>query len=1197
MSGYLLIPMNLQALWVRKPADPSVDFLYDLVPVPRTKEALPNWYGRPNYSFSFEKSKLEPALRPGVHLHWALPEALTHAHYHERKKPEQLYIPNRWLVLRMWHRESNPTISSRGWIVESDFVSDDDKLGGVPFLVSSPPPDVKPEVKFVGRTLPLEGWKEDTAAKRLELKSFGWGDPSFAAYYPACRSVLGFHDSLAELSKDVEEADPLTYLVIGWYADKTRDPLDRRSWPKTIENSGERLTGLRWSCSDLANDTLPDETLCHGVVVSLKGRDKSQSFPERFSGEKPVAIAIGGSPDDALAALLAPNKVAALQQVLRAFLYGQADELRDNDQLGELLHRQTFNATPGGERWTLEPPAPSSDADSTPLPPSPTLLGLLDKLNEAQRNLDRHLRKIESLRWQLFACWAAWASKQRQRAPRSVMDSAIQELTNAKVEKIPLSELTREFPGLTKELSYQELVERCKKDVEAALATEKTRLKVAKSTMPAFLQPKDPFVLLTGEHLNAFDRTRPQRPVEDAARVLQCRLVNDVVSAVKQSGTVSTQASAAKCFDLNFSDRAKNVLGDALADVGHKLALEALLFDPNCASLIHSKEKNLNIALLKELQEDLNKPSKSNSGTTISWEGQTPDPLGISRWNGTNPWLPVYLLWQASWEYTHPKDSDYSRLLEDGWELDAKLLEGDLVPKLEDRQMQHESASQLEGATIISVISGRQLAGNLTKFGRSRSLTVEAQMSKIEDTSVLGQSLGGFNDLLLRQTAGLCLPPLDPTDKTGKTVDAAVWKDAMCEGSLPLLPSASRLLPLRAGNLMLKNLYLVDAFGQIYKLIDEEKPPTSKPTITASPSLHPRIGGYDASLSPRLAQPARLNFDWQPAGTDAYGPVCGWLVPNFLEKSFAVFSASGAALGALESVLQAEGEKTINSPVKFKWSKVPGSTRDIADIVNTHLRGFAKLIEGFSAEEGTVFLELIDLILRKSEERRAPEDPRLSVLLGRPLAVVQASLSLELQGLPAGYWKTDSPWKFETEGFEKLRVPVRLGGMNLRADGLIAYLRNGVFSPSDGATRRLSNSNHIKYDQKLDISCADSSPLTLTLLMDASARVHATTGILPRHSIELPPEVGKAASRIEDVYFNVAPVLGSRPKHQQQPNGDKPPVVMPRPSDAFGRWSWATRHTVGWRDIQPADDRARFAEDLALSEGWLKLSLRPEKKA
>ncbi len=51
---------------------------------------------------------------------------------------------------------------------------------------------------------------------------------------------------------------------------------------------------------------------------------------------------------------------------------------------------------------------------------------------------------------------------------------------------------------------------------------------------------------------------------------------------------------------------------------------------------------------------------------------------------------------------------------------------------------------------------------------------------------------------------------------------------------------------------------------------------------------------------------------------------------------------------------------------------------------------------------------------------------------------------------------------------------------------------------------------------------------------------------------------------------------------------------MPRPSDAFGQWSWATRPdlaTPTWHEIQAADDLARFAENLALTEGWLRLRL------
>ena len=75
------------------------------------------------------------------------------------------------------------------------------------------------------------------------------------------------------------------------------------------------------------------------------------------------------------------------------------------------------------------------------------------------------------------------------------------------------------------------------------------------------------------------------------------------------------------------------------------------------------------------------------------------------------------------------------------------------------------------------------------------------------------------------------------------------------------------------------------------------------------------------------------------------------------------------------------------------------------------------------------------------------------------------------------------------------------------------------------------------------------------------------------------------ASLIEEFYVGVAPVLGERTRTSaSQP-------TMPRPSDAFGQWSWATRPDITantWREIRPADDRARFTDGLALTEGWLR---------
>jgi hypothetical protein len=1229
MSEYLLVPTNVQAFVVGSPGD---DRLYDLAPVPRTEEDIASWYVDRKYSFSFGSSKLLQELDPGIHLHWALPAALMHSHHEGGKEPEQPCIPNRWLVLRMWHAADNRNISWKAWVIESDYVSLDAASGGTPFFFFETDPPVELNGKhcgYVGRTVPLEGWQETHEKYRFELKSFGWGDPSFAAYYPACKGVLGFHDTLEGL----KQGYLLTYLVIGWYSDPARDPLHRinqttwqanhgyavgdivtptkpnghqyrvtkagtsgsvePSWPETgevcngpvifAENGADVLATLGWSCSNLDSATLAQRTLCHGGVVGVKWQGRNEKYLTSPVGTS-ATVAIGGSAAEAFAALLASDQKQvsdqkSLQQVLCAFQHGQATQVSEMYELGDLLHRHGFGAVPGGKLWSIEPvdPPPATPGDtppgakSSPPPMSANVQNLLRKLNEVQQALDRQARKVESLRSRLFACWATWASKQTGPPPRPSRDSV------NSAEK----ELEKVTDGLRQ---YEDTVTACRNEVTNALAAEETGMQLAESTMPPFLHPKEPFVVLTSDNLVGVDRAHAQRPEKDADGSLHCRLAKDVVTGVSQRGTISKELSARNCFMLDFP----NAAGVPPGEVVRTLALETLLFDPNCASLIVGTEE---LTLFKQLQESLDQsrgPDSSNN--TLTWTGLPPDPLGVTRRAERNPWLPVYLMWQAHWvpAYTPVPESDNSHSKAfNGWQLDSNPLAGDLVPQ-EGAMPPLKDHMLLEGATIISTLSGTQLANNLSEFAETAGGNVD-NLERITQMQVLGQALGGLNDLLVRQTLGLCLPPVCPKEKQ---VDTTVW-EAMGQVPQPTMPVTGSFLPVRAGALKLVNLFVVDSFGQTQKLIDSASSLAAQPPPIRSAVLPKPPDGYHAGFSPRLVQPTRLNFDWQPAeDANSSGPVCGWIVPNFLEKSFAVFSAGGEPLGALESVLLALGKKTIESKVKFNWHPIPGSTLEIEKIGNSRLQRFVKLVTAFTADEGQAFLELVDLVLRRTEGRVPADDPAMAVLLGRPLALVHASLGLELQGLPVGYWD-DQKWKFVTEGFEKLRVPVRLGGMNLPADGLVGYMRDNdesCFFASEGATRSLSSDKKIKYDQDLTPACADEQPVSLTLLMDASARVHATTGILPRHRVSLPAEAVRLAGLIKEIYIAVAPVLGERPRE-----GVSQPT-MPKPSDAFGQWSWATRPDLTttpqtWHDIKPADDRARFADDLALSEGWLRLQL------
>jgi hypothetical protein len=1366
MNEYLLVPTNLQAFVVEKPRDN----VYDLARVPRNEDDLSGWYqgSHKKRTFSFdEEAKLDP-LASGIHLHWALPAALTRSRREgiggsrlrlmpwgdgskvdtsgnnlvivgvddkprlhirvfdsrgnskdtdettpelpataagaiaslkqrlpdllsrqeltpeERAQvisevtsivghtpPTQPLIPNRWVVLRMWHGGGSPPgVSAKAWVLESDYVSPDPEppkstsdsvipqntpfpffgtnppaqLKGMQstpyaFYGTNPPAELEKQDKrcsYVGRAraVPAGGWQEPQEEYRFALTSLGWGDPYFASYYPACKGVLGFHDTM----DGVQEGDRVAYVVLGWCSDPTSDPLYADP-PDTVQDCEKKLGKLGWSCANLERRSAgapPRRTLCHGSCVGIQwpGDDVSVDTQPVGSnptpGEPPWKVAIGRNAAEAVVALLARDEPdrnpKTLEHVLCAFQLGQATQVSSEDQLLDLLHRHSFGAVAGGTSWTVTPVAepPEATAAASPPPLSAKVQDLLAKLNEAQQADDRNARLVEWTRFQLFACWAIWASEQGGLGTRPKKDkvgSALRELNQA-IQGLTLTPLSQ-------------AVENCKANLSRALDEEarlskdrgekRTGFKLAETTSPPFLHPKDPFVVVQADGLVGVDRVRPQGTAGDAENppMLECRLARELVAAVKQEYPVANDWQAEKVLRLQ-----------KFGAVGtlplRQAALETLLFDPQSADLLFDRQSADLRQLFRDLQDSLQQ-SRKGSGAELTWVGKLPDPLGVTRRERVvnqpdqsyNPWLPVSLVWQATWTpaYAPGQDPNTGSGPLAGWELDRAPGGGDLVRN--SRAQAHQSdVVWLDGATIVAAPTCSRLARDLNDFARAAGAT-QLERSKSETLSgvertVLGQSLGGFNDLLLRQTLGLCLPPFDPNED-GAKVETDVWT-ALKQKPPPLLPlvparppAANTFLPVRAGALKLVNLHVVDCFGQTQRPIESD-PRSPQPKVVASATLPPETE-HHVAFSPRLVQPARLNFAWQPGGEESVGPVCGWIVANYLEKSFAVFSASGKPLGALESKQPALQGKIDNpadkkNKTKFQWRPTPGSSLKVAEIKNPALQRFVILAENLSLVDGDALLELLERVLMRTEGRVPAEDPAVSVLLGRPLALAQASLGLELDGPPAGYWWIDGKeLKFATGDWWKLKVPVRLGGMNLPSDGLVGYLTETdptSFCAGAGAldTRPKGSGPAIRYGQVLNVSFAarpedltvsfaarpDGKPVLVTLLMDAGARVHATTGLLPRHQVSLPAEAARYAALIEEFYVGVAPVLGERPRRV----GGQPTITMPRPSDAFGQWSWATRPDIAsWNEIRPADDRARFADGLALAEGQLRLKVKP----
>ena len=301
----------------------------------------------------------------------------------------------------------------------------------------------------------------------------------------------------------------------------------------------------------------------------------------------------------------------------------------------------------------------------------------------------------------------------------------------------------------------------------------------------------------------------------------------------------------------------------------------------------------------------------------------------------------------------------------------------------------------------------------------------------------------------------------------------------------------------------------------------------------------------------------------------------------------------GKLLGELQKVIRAPDAGGGVRPVQdraYFWVPVPGFEGTTDDIENPELHRLVTNVLNFRPDEGDAFLASLAQA-QPQATAQSEHDPRLSILVGRPLALVRASLGIELDG--DAYRNADAPLPPEnnandgaTRGITKVAFNVRLGGASDTGGGLAGFLLDGdnTYYPRFGITGNDQFAG-IKYGKELSIDAASS--LNATLLMDPHAAVHARSGILPRHTMKLPEEIAAGLSSIRDVFFQSAPILG-------------PPGAprLPNPSDDYGQWSWAARPQVThWQEYpnitDPGTQGGFGPTPQQLQEGWLKLVMNP----
>ncbi len=1008
---------------------------------------------------------------------------------------------------------------------------------------------------------------------------------------------------------------------------------------------------------------LPAGILCHGRVTNVVLQGKSshaitrQRGPfEDFARADQYWVDIGNSSAEAFAARVAAqlrtsargksvkDQQALLEDLITAFQTGQLSEGTDYSAVDAELHRQGFASAGGGGIWVIEPEAQAGSpkalgpegARRTPARLPQVLQEKLDELNRCQREYERYARWFRDYQWELYAVWHRCMDAIYEEG--SVEDQVKEALETSK-ESLEYflggywgSKASKTQASLTKSnrMDARDALIKALKDYngQPETTTKYVLPNPQGSSLPdapqqpaaPFYTPNDPVLLVSGPAMRAIN-TEPRKK-----GALRCRLTGEELQS----------------FIYDEADGRKGLLKEAtklVEDLGLTNYLKAI--PPWCQSLL--KE-----ALLQDdIAEKLVRPTEYTRTEVKPECGVLPDDYGTFQWED-NPWIPVYVYWEVEWRNEFTKDVIRNRWTLDpgaGQELpaDANLLDlrrnTDLLPGGSVDENWPGGLPVIRGLSFPGLpLIGLQEQEEMFK-GKAKDLLTQINM-KMENhlSRMMSVALGGFHEALVMRRAGDQLPPLDYArwkkenqneevprfpfflDEISKALGPDFHPDSSPAGYLSRMERGP-FCPVRAGSLKVERLRVIDAFGQRIDVPLEEMG-------TEGFAHSGRLGSCVVpgpppafQLQPRFCRPLRLELNGIPAGTQVAGappstPVCGWVVLNRFDQNLVLYAANGRPASILQKFYKPEDLEITDrlfSKVPVPRSSADGTAEDT--IQNEHLKAFEDFVlHSLNLDEGLAFDKLLNQAVESTGQRAPEENPAVSVLIGRPLALVRAEIRFETDGLPAldqeKSWiappvsrqdvnkilnpslPTDAPpWpdgSMVTGNVEGVRCPIRLGDRRSPSDGLVGFFigepgsspfyasRGFVFSKD---TEKLSSLQNLLLDGR--------QSLKVTLLMDPQARVHATSGVLPRVFFQLPAAELAAARQVREVFFQTAPVLGTPATPQ-----------VPKLSDDYGQWSWAYRPDVtAWKDnpdLDSTSDRADFSMGWpTLTEGWLKLKIEP----
>jgi hypothetical protein len=812
------------------------------------------------------------------------------------------------------------------------------------------------------------------------------------------------------------------------------------------------------------------------------------------------------------------------------------------------------------------------------------------------------------------------------------------------------------------------------------LANDYKQFELTTTTAARYWQANEPILVATGDSLQPARRN-------GNIQYLPCRLSAQLISRTNAaiSGSSASEVTAATIrqtlslsvpeVDPKSSLEATDlqaILDDLANLLGEKCLLDSLLTPAlvSCLSGVQSADflvasqaltatiqKNWAAGVLDKSQPSmvLVNPSENVGNLTVTWKGQAPQGLALNAsadWQ--DPFLPLFLLWEAEFTPFEKGETGAAYYNADylirQFQLDQRGIE--LVVGQTPPQPTGGSVT-IGGSIILSSKVAEPLLEQLRQYlKQTEDPRLQEIATYLAGKPLLAQGLSGVNASFLTRATGLQMQPFNPfyEDESTPTklvnsydnmlyrnslTNFAAWAAGTETGQVPISESSLYNI-LRSGFFKISKLDVVDVFGRKRPLLDTQQAADREKVIVSwqmqSPVTPTRNEAY---LAPRIAQASRLLFRWISAGNDEIemssavavtSPVCGWIVPNYLENALMFFTGEGKALGEL-GVFGAQKAVT--------WHSAAGNP---AQSMNDDLAGanryIKKLAEFIFAKPREFFRELLTTI-RNAHTYILPNDQEaassLAVLTGQPLALVRAGLRLESDGVPAFDTSSqelarllpgqnDKSYDWTLRNCAKIRevkFPVRLGDRDHLEDGLVAYFLDSdepyttMYAPAATETDTVEITRpaddtitlnlHANIDppaqpyndvqaQITDLRDCSIIPVqtTLSLLIDPRAQVHATTGFLPVKAINIPPDITAAALRNIEVTFFTHPILRSR-------QGLSLPISL----ENGYVWNWTTSMIKDGKEM-PQDEplpamqaggRAAFSYTPQTAEdGWLTLT-------